>query len=245
MANYLANWPDKVKAKWPVDMDNRRYQYGHMQKQTFRQQMIDALDRAGMSVAELSRRSGVSYDAINKLKRRPNASTSAENAAALAEALGIEWDQGSGVIEIATKEGEPENVHLVPVYGVAASAGFGAIVDEESPVSSLAFPPAYLKRLTSSSPAHLAIISVKGDSMEPTLLDDDVVLIDTSKTSLAHDGLFVFRYDDALQVKRVGRAARRGYVTILSDNRTLYPIFEAAIQDLTVVGKVLWYGRKV
>jgi len=55
----------------------------------FRNRMIAALESTGMTVAELSRRSGVSYDAISKLKRRENASTSMENAEKIAKALGI------------------------------------------------------------------------------------------------------------------------------------------------------------
>ncbi|WP_421907249.1 S24 family peptidase [Mameliella sp.] len=134
---------------------------------------------------------------------------------------------------------------LVPVYDVHASAGGGALNHEEPEVYSLAFPPAYLKKLTSSSPGNLAIISVKGESMEPTLLDDDIVLLDASKTNLSYDGLFVLRFDDALHVKRVGRAPKKGHVTIISDNKDLYPPMLMSSEEVEAVGKVLWYGRKV
>lgn len=142
--------------------------------------------------------------------------------------------------------GEPgsSSATLVSVFDVAASAGMGAMIGEETEVHSLAFPPSYLKKLTSSSPGNLTIIGVKGDSMEPTLLDDDIVLLDMSKTNLSFDGLFVLRFDDALHVKRVGRAAKPGFVTILSDN-PVFPPIEVEKAELTVVGKVLWYGRKV
>ena len=133
---------------------------------------------------------------------------------------------------------------LVPVFDVAASAGHGAFVDYEAQAYSLAFPPNYLNRLTSSSTKNLAIISVKGDSMEPTLLDDDIVLLDTSKINLNFDGMFVLSFDGVLQVKRVGRSAKPGFVTVISDN-TSFPPYEAAATDIRAVGKVLWYGRKV
>ncbi|WP_165775075.1 S24 family peptidase [Mameliella alba] len=142
-------------------------------------------------------------------------------------------------------QGEPGKSTLVPVYDVHASAGGGAVNHEEPEVYSLAFPPAYLKRLTSSSPGNLAIISVKGESMEPTLLDDDIVLLDASKTNLSYDGLFVLRFDDALHVKRVGRAPKKGHVTIISDNKDLYPPMLMSSDEIEAVGKVLWYGRKV
>ena len=134
--------------------------------------------------------------------------------------------------------------YLVPVYDVSASAGYGAINEYEPQTHSLAFPPDYLKRLTTSSPQNLAIISVKGDSMEPTLLDDDIVLLDTSKTNLSYDGLFVLQFDDALHVKRVGRAPKRGHIMIISDNET-FPDIVSERSEVDAVGKVLWYGRKV
>lgn len=142
-------------------------------------------------------------------------------------------------------DGPEENGQsLVPVYDVSASAGFGALVDYEEQTHSLAFPPDYLKRLTSSPPQNLAIISVKGESMEPTLVDDDIVLVDTSKTHMGFEGLFVLRHNDTLLVKRAGMAAKNGHVMLISDNKA-YPPVEAALADLNVIGKVLWYGRKV
>ncbi|PQO22359.1 hypothetical protein C2I36_13510 [Rhodobacteraceae bacterium WD3A24] len=99
--------------------------------------------------------------------------------------------------------------------------------------------------LTSTSLEDLSIIMVRGDSMAPTLLDYDIVLLDRGKIDPSFDGLFVIRLQNALQVKRVGRAPRPDSVVIISVNRELSPPFEALIGDLGVVGKVLWYGRKV
>lgn len=145
----------------------------------------------------------------------------------------------------ATQHGlEIPNTTLVPVYDVQASAGFGSLVDYEEQTHSLAFPPDYLKRLTAGSAKDLVIISTKGDSMEPTLLDDDIVLVDMSKTHMGYEGMFVLRHNDTLLVKRAGMAAQDGFVNLISDNKA-YPPILAQLKDLTVVGKVLWYGRKV
>lgn len=155
--------------------------------------------------------------------------------------------QGAAPAEIdrvETGEEPYDGKALVPVYDVQASAGHGAFVEYESEAYGLAFPPEYLKKLTKSSRKNLAIISVKGESMEPTLIDDDIVLLDMSKRNLSFDGLFVLSFDDTLHVKRVGRSAKRGYVTIISDHPKYLPI-ERAVEETDVVGRVLWYGRKV
>lgn len=135
-----------------------------------------------------------------------------------------------------------EGGDLVNVYNVEASAGGGAVVDDESVAYQLSFPPGYLRSITSANPRDLAIISVKGKSMEPTLADNDVVMIDTTKRDLSFDGLFVLRDGGAsLLVKRVSRGRRRGTVVLVSDNPA-YPPAERDVEDVEIIGKVVWRG---
>jgi len=139
-----------------------------------------------------------------------------------------------------------EALDLVAVYDVQASAGPGIIVHDESAVAQLAFPPGYLAQLTRANPRDLSIIGVKGDSMLPTLADDDLVMIDRTKKDLSFDGLFVIRDGgDALLIKRIGRASRRGFVSIISDNRAVYPAVEKPLDEVEVIGRVIWKGGKV
>ncbi|MFC6712246.1 S24 family peptidase [Paracoccus cavernae] len=132
---------------------------------------------------------------------------------------------------------------MVDVHDVRASAGHGAIVEAEDVIDRISFPLGYLERVTKTHPRFLKVIGVKGESMDPTIKDDDVVMLDTSKTSLDYDGLFVLRFGDALHVKRVGRASD-GDVMIISDN-SAYPPSKMARTDIHVVGKVIWLGKKV
>ena len=220
-----------------------------MEMKSFRNSVIAAMDEQSISVAELSRRSGLKYDIVRDLKRRENSSTSAENAIAIAKALGttVEGLLGDGrVLPFAVSEGDPapEGAKLVPVYDVEASAGYGTLIESEDNIYNLAFDTRFLRQMTPAKPKDLSVIRVKGDSMEPTLLDNDQVLIDMSKRSLDFDGMFVLRYGNALHVKRVGRSAKKRHVRISSDNAQ-YGSIDVHREELEVVGKVLWYGRKV
>lgn len=58
----------------------------------FRDRVLTAMQERGMNKAELSRQSGVPYHAIDKFLKRPNASTSADNAVEIARVLGIKVD---------------------------------------------------------------------------------------------------------------------------------------------------------
>lgn len=171
----------------------------------------------------------------------------AETAGAYARAFRVrpEWllygsDAGAAPIAIQSTS------DLVPIYTVQASAGPGMLNTDETIVEKLAFPPDYLRHITKSHPRNLAIIGCKGDSMSPTLKDDDLVMIDTSKTDLSYEGIFVVKVDDgaALLVKRIGRASRRGFIMLISDNPS-HPPVEVAADDVFPVGKVVWAGVKI
>lgn len=169
----------------------------------------------------------------------------------IARALGMtieeviaQGESGKPPMRVENGEAAPDGRELVKVFDVEASAGFGVEVAGEEHIYNLAFDSMFLKQMTSAPAQALCILRVKGHSMEPTLLDDDQVLVDRSKTNLSYDGLFVLRFDDALHVKRIGRSVKPGHVMVISDHPS-YPALDIRKEDLSVVGRVLWYGRKV
>lgn len=199
--------------------------------------------------AVISVAAGLGVSAVRDLFRY-GSSPKISTAMAIAEHLGMTIDEviavgSSGEFPERPPTSPPSAETLIPIYNVQASAGPGALVTAEDVVDRLGFPPGYLHHITKSHPRHLAIIGVKGDSMTPTLKDDDLVMIDTSKTDLSYEGLFVIRDDGAaLLVKRIGRATRRGFITMISDNPN-HPAVERAAGDIDVIGKVVWAGVKV
>lgn len=58
----------------------------------FRDRVLTAMKERKITKAELSRRSEVPYHALDKFLKRPGATTSSENALALANALGLKVD---------------------------------------------------------------------------------------------------------------------------------------------------------
>lgn len=200
----------------------------------------------GWNPADLARAAKVSHSTINRpltVEGWPHA-LSRRTIDAIYRATGIDPKPfvGGSAASLPVVADAPGD--MVDVYNVEASAGHGALVDSEMVVDRLSFPPGYLRQITSSHPRNLAIISVKGDSMQTTLNDGDLVMVDTSKRDLSFDGLFVLQDGGAsLLVKRIGRAARRGWVMLISDNRNYNPI-EREISEIDVVGKVIWKGVK-
>lgn len=133
---------------------------------------------------------------------------------------------------------------LVPRYDVRAMAGHGALVESEQVVDHLAFRLDWLAGLGLQQHGALALVSLAGDSMEPTLVHGDLLLVHTARYLVAGDGIYVLRRDHELIAKRCQRL-RDGSVRVSSDNAAyaveVYPMDE---QDaLNVLGRVVWMGR--
>lgn len=133
----------------------------------------------------------------------------------------------------------------VPHLHVAASAGPGAVAEAEPILARMGFDRAWLKKLT-ASPNQVSAITVRGDSMHPTLMDGDDILVDSSDSAdRLRDGIYVLRVDDALLVKRIARHPATGRISIRSDN-SAYPDWEDCDPAaLSVIGRVIWAGRRL
>ncbi len=134
---------------------------------------------------------------------------------------------------------------MIPHYDIQVSAGNGAIVGPEMIIDSLYFKRTWIKQVLRTDPKNLCILDVVGDSMEPTLHCGDTILVNVAQanTGKMRDGIYVFRLDDTISVKRI-RPRLDGSLDILSDN-SLYPPFHLTQNELSakIIGRVIWFAR--
>jgi phage repressor protein C with HTH and peptisase S24 domain len=131
-------------------------------------------------------------------------------------------------------------------HPVAASAGPGALVDNELGRPYLAFDQRWLKALTSTPSERLSIVRVEGDSMAPTLNPGDDIMIDLEDCGdRLRDGIYVLRAEDALVVKRLALNPAGRRVTVQSDNPA-YPDWpDCSLDTIHCIGRVIWSGRRI
>ena len=81
-----------------------------------------------------------------------------------------------------------------------------------------------------------------GESMEPTLPDGCVILLDHNRAYRREGGIFVVRTADGLVVKRAGKAGG-GLWQLVSD----HPHWPDAPwpDDATIIGEVKWMAREL
>lgn len=144
-------------------------------------------------------------------------------------------------------EGQPPDISgfiMVPRFDVAASAGPGAFAEDQEPVDFLAFRRDWLVEDAAILPGKAALIGATGDSMEPTIRNGDILLVDRAIERIMDDAIYVIGYDERLLVKRVQRFTN-GSVAIKSDN----PAYETETlsadmaETLRIAGRVRWIGR--
>ena len=138
-----------------------------------------------------------------------------------------------------------EDMVLVRRLNIEAAAGRGRMIDDEFAVGKFRFERSWLRQLSPASPDELSIITFVGDSMAPTINDGDDGLVDHSSAGRrVRDGIYVLRRDESLMVKRLAVAPRAGTVTIVSDNPA-YPTWpDVPVNEIDVLGRVIWASRK-
>lgn len=131
---------------------------------------------------------------------------------------------------------------MVPYYDIEASCGHGIWNLEASISSMLAFRRDWLKK-EGLDPDHLAVITARGDSMEPTIHSGDTLLIDLRITTPRQDGIYVIEQDGGLAAKRIQRALN-GTLYIRSDNPAYRELVINPDDHLNIIGRLAWIGRR-
>lgn len=91
----------------------------------------------------------------------------------------------------------------------------------------------------------LAMVA-EGNSMEPDFRGGDQILVDTRRKSLAQPGAFCLWDGDGHVVKFLERVhgTEPPRVRVISAN-SIYDPAERLVEEINLVGRVIWFGRRV
>lgn len=135
----------------------------------------------------------------------------------------------------------------IPVRGeVYASMGSGITIYDETQTGTYKISRE-LARDIGVNLSNTEMIFAKGDSMEPTIIGGDSLLIDLSKKEVYDGSIYCVRIEGQLYAKRLQKIPPNT-VKIISDNKEKYdPIyidFSKGIDfDFAVIGEIRWWGR--
>lgn len=144
--------------------------------------------------------------------------------------------------ESLTHSPEAIEIEMVRKVDITYAMGDGSVLQDYPDVELLPFSLNFLQKFIRGTTDKLFIATGYGDSMEPTLRRDDLVMIDTSQNRIGlSDQIWALTYAGAGMIKRL-RPLAGGRMLILSDNPNV-PDQEVAMDEIYIVGKVVWSAR--
>lgn len=121
--------------------------------------------------------------------------------------------------------------------------GDGSNLDDYFEEETFDFDANLLHTISSSPPHRLVVASGIGDSMFPTIMDNDIIIIDLLQTELNKaDRIWAISHNGFGGIKRLAPAGR-DLIEIISDNPVV-PNRVAALEELRIIGRVVWSGRR-
>lgn len=213
---------------------------------TLSERLTSLMNEKGISQAELARLIGIKQPSVFKIlsgeTRNP------KKILEIATALNVDphWlktgeggpDPSYRIVEVS----EPQNPNTVRVdiLDVEASAGNGAYLSPtEQGLLSQEFDLTFFRQQFGRADAkHLKLITVKGDSMSPTLESGDLLYVDIAENYFAADGLYVFTFDGQTFIKRLQKVGKE--MLVISDNPTYKEWTFTQDDDVFIHGRVVF-----
>lgn len=213
---------------------------------TLSERLTSLMNEKGISQAELARLIGIKQPSVFKILN--GETRNPKKILEIATALNVDphWlktgegdpDPSYRIVEVS----EPQNPNTVRVdiLDVEASAGNGAYLSPtEQGLLSQEFDLTFFRQQFGRADAkHLKLITVKGDSMAPTLESGDLLYVDISENYFAADGLYVFTFDGQTFIKRLQKVGKE--MLVISDNPTYKEWTFTQGDDVFIHGRVVF-----
>lgn len=210
------------------------------------------------SVAELGRLLGITSQAIYNVKQSQQVPASWMPKVAKRFGVSTDWlffgigamkinretSSESGSPDKGGTDAESDDLIRIPMVDAVLSAGTGSFETSDQVAREYAFRRDFIQR--KGNPANMVLMRVRGDSMQPEVMDNDVVLLDQSKTRPHPGPIFAVGIEDAIYLKCVDMLP--GQIILKSVNTDYEPIRidmgEQTSDQFRVIGQVLWVGRE-
>jgi SOS-response transcriptional repressor LexA len=128
----------------------------------------------------------------------------------------------------------------VPLREATGSMGGGSTETGDRTLTYLSFRTEWIR--AKGNPENMTVIRAFGDSMDPTIADGSVVLVDEGRRQVVKNKIFYLRYNGQMYIKRL--VERQGHLAIVSDNDpNVYLVSDA--DDFEIIGRCVWTAREL
>lgn len=203
------------------------------------------MKKRGLTSTELARRADVLTSFLYDIISGKSSNPSTVKLARVADALGISLNQLVSGTDTIGKTLTPGCISI-PRITVNTSAQSAGLVTHEEEGESYYFRESWIKKHLSARVEDMRLLYISGDSMEPTLQHQDIVLVDTGKKSPTPPGIFVLFDGMGLVAKRLEYVSdpQSPRIRIVSDNPH-YSTYERSLEETSIIGRVVWFAREM
>lgn len=134
----------------------------------------------------------------------------------------------------------------VPIKRVPTDVGLGGGGTFEGDPGVVTFSRDLIENeLKAPADALLAMVA-EGNSMEPDFRGGDQILVDTRRKSIAQPGAFCLWDGDGHVIKFLEKVpgSNPPRVKVISMNAKLYEPHERLVEEINLIGRVVWFGRR-
>lgn len=142
--------------------------------------------------------------------------------------------------DIRARENQALHYTEVPLREATGSMGGGSTETGDRTLTYLSFRTEWIR--SKGNPEYMTVIRAFGDSMEPTIPDGSVVLIDEGRRQFVKNRIYYLRYNGQMYIKRL--VEREGHLCIASDNDPNVLLVSDA-DDFEIIGRCIWTAREL
>ncbi|HIU16927.1 MAG TPA: helix-turn-helix domain-containing protein [Candidatus Avidesulfovibrio excrementigallinarum] len=193
---------------------------------------------------------GVSAQAVSQARKKDKVPDGWLIQAALRQGLSLDallFDRAAnGNPQPDTASGAAEqskiDISLVPLVAARLSAGGGSLETDGEVLNHFAFRQDWLQR--KGNPEDMVLMRVYGDSMEPVIHHNDLVLVDQGKRHIIPHAVFAVGIDDEIYVKQV--ETQPGHRLVLRSFNERYAPVEIDMRgdladSIRILGRAIWW----
>ena len=201
---------------------------------------LQVLANANGGITGLAKKAHVAASSLSRCSKGQEPALATALAVCTAAGVSLDW--------LATGDGPSQlsGQYQIPFYDVEASAGHGAVPPEfQTAATSLSIPSTLLPPHNVAA-SDLCALQAKGDSMEPTLRNGALLIVDRSDQQI-REGIYVVSRGEVLLVKRIQLRENHTF-RLKSDNQQYEPEDinpNDPSQNLRIFGRVIWSGHGI
>jgi len=197
------------------------------------------IKKRGFTQAVLAEKAGLAQNYISQIHTGAR-DGSLEAIAQIAAALGVSLPEF-----FACKDSEIPEIVFVKKVKARPLAGIGGLETDGDFDGQYAFHTSFIARKHGSA-EEMVIFQVAGDSMQPTLNDGDLIMINRRDRDFRTGYIYLLRMGEELMVKRLER--RPGNMLLIRSDNDRYesiPVkMDKAGDEIEIFGRMVWSCRE-